>query len=80
MAESTTNLNRVESVYETYEFTDEASGSVTYKGYSGQSNGAAPLWRIQKIETSGDVTTVKYPDGDQTFKFVWNDRATYTYA
>jgi hypothetical protein len=80
MADNTTNLVRVESQFEPYEFTDEVSINLTYKGFSGQGNGAASAWRIQKIEKTGNVTTGKEPEGDQNFKFVWDDRASYTYA
>lgn len=73
------DIYRNDSVYDPYEFTDEVSASITYVGLSGQALTAAPQWRIKKVEKTGNITTVKYPDGEQTFTFVWNLRATYTY-
>ena len=71
---------RNDYVFAPVEFTDVASASVTYIGLSGQTDGAQPLWRIKKILTSGNITTIQYPDGDQSLTFVWNLRASYTYA
>lgn len=64
--------------------TDSATG-VTYvaKAAPGTADGAA-AWQIQKITvtTVGTVETVvlKFPNGDNRYAFVWNDRASYTYA
>lgn len=60
---------------------DEASANVTYLGYaqSGTADSESS-WKIKKIETSGTVTSITYPDGSQNFDYEWDDRATYTYS
>lgn len=78
MLENDTNRN--DYVFEPYEFTDEVSATVTYIGLSGQGDGAVSLWRIKKILTTGNITIIQYPDGDQSLTYVWNARAGYTYS
>jgi hypothetical protein len=77
MLENNFNVNKY--VFEPVEWTDVASGTITYIGLSGQSDGAQPLWRIKRLFTDGTVTTIQYPNGDQSLTYVWNNRASYTY-
>lgn len=59
---------------------DEASPSVTYICTASPGTQAdEPHWRIQKITKSGSVTRTQYPNGQNTFTFVADDRATYDY-
>ena len=58
---------------------DEQSG-VTYVGKSHcgcPTN--KPHWQIQRITTSGSVTTIEFADGDALFDNVFDDRTTLTY-
>ena len=37
-------------------------------------------WQIKKILKTGNVWAVTlFPDGDQEFKYIWDDRASYTF-
>lgn len=37
-------------------------------------------WQIKKISKSGDVWNLnKFPNGDQSFKYIWDERLTYIY-
>jgi len=74
------DMYRNDYVFEPYEFTDVVSSGVTYIGLSGQGDGAVPLWRIKKILTTGGVTIIQYPDGDQSLTYKWDLRGTYTYS
>jgi hypothetical protein len=38
-----------------------------------------PNWRIKQIILNATVWVTGYPNGDQNFKFIWEDRAGYTY-
>jgi hypothetical protein len=75
------NMNRNDFVYEPYEFTDAvtAQPDTSYSGISGQGNANVPEWRIKKVTTTGGVTTIEYPNGDQSFSFKWSLRASYSY-
>jgi len=75
------NMNRNDFVYETYEFTDEvtAQPNTSYSGISGQSDVNAPQWRIKRVSLNTGVTTIEYPNGDQSFSFKWSLRGSYTY-
>lgn len=38
-------------------------------------------WSIKKLTYSGShVTDIQWANGDNGFKFIWDDRASYTYA
>jgi len=36
-------------------------------------------WRIKRVFKVGTVWKFEFPFGDQRFKYVWDDRLTYTY-
>lgn len=59
---------------------DEVSETVSYIGEAtpGSSAGSS-VWRIKKIDTSGD-TTITWADGTNAFTKEWDERATYTYS
>ena len=61
-------------------FENDGDGNPIYVGYSPTPNAdpAMPLWYIMKIEYSGTaVIRKRLPDEGVTFKYLWNDRATY---
>ena len=60
---------------------DEKSSSEYYIGISNNGKGMdEPVWQIKRIVKSGNVWDLsQYPNDDQSFSFVWNDRLSYTY-
>ena len=51
-----------------------------YIGTSIQFNDKSkPMWRIKRIWKIGNVWNFGYPNGEQDFKFIWDDRFTYIY-
>lgn len=59
---------------------DEASTTVTYIGESPANSATTDaVWKIFKIDSTTNPTSLKYADGSTSFNKVWNDRATYTY-
>jgi hypothetical protein len=60
---------------------DEASSEEFYIGTSQNGkNTARAIWRIKKIWKDGTIWKVEFPNGDQSFKFVWDDRISgYAY-
>lgn len=60
---------------------DEASATITYIGEAVPSATVSqPLWRIKKIDSTTNPTTIYFADADDDFDNVWNDRATLTYS
>jgi len=65
---------------EPYILIDGLTGSTRYIGISistGDVNGR--VWKIKKEWVVGNVRYMGFPDGNQAYEFVWNDRASYTY-
>lgn len=60
---------------------DEVSETEIYTGISKQGNKKdKAVWQIKKMLKTGTVwNTSLFPNGNQGFDFVWDDRATYTY-
>lgn len=61
---------------------DEISSTEYYIGVSnnGKFRGKA-IWKIKKMIKNGtewDITL--FPNGKQSYEFVWDDRTTYTYV
>lgn len=56
--------------------------NVEYVGQAKPGTAAsAASWSIKKLTYSGsNVTDIQWANSDNGFKFVWDDRATYTYA
>lgn len=60
---------------------DEVSNTEFYIGVSRNSSDVSkPSWKIQRIWKMGTIWKFGYPDGDQRFKFIWEDRFTYSYS
>jgi hypothetical protein len=59
---------------------DEASATVTYVGLAlvGSSEASA-VWQIKRITVTGNITDIKFADGDFDFDNVWNNRACLSY-
>lgn len=59
---------------------DELSDTEYYVGTSANfSDPAKDNWRIKRIWKVGNVWRFEFPDGNQDFKWVWDDRLSYTY-
>lgn len=62
-------------------YVDEASTSVTYVGETKPGIATSePYWRIIKITESGNLTTVQFADGEDSFTQIWDDRASLSYS
>lgn len=73
------NVNQIN--YDGIMLIDELSDTEFYIGYSEKnSRSDKEQWRIRRIWQVGSVWYFGFPDGDQSFNFVWDDRLTYTYA
>jgi hypothetical protein len=60
---------------------DELSATEYYIGTSNNFKDLSkPHWRIRRIWKIGSVWHFGYPDGNQDFKYVWDDRLSYTYT
>jgi hypothetical protein len=65
---------------EPYVFTTDISGVTKYTGTSsGSANPNAPVWKIKKEWKIGNTWYMGFPNGKQTFEFIWNSVTTYTY-
>jgi hypothetical protein len=60
---------------------DEASATVTYVGVAAiaSSEGGA-VWKIKRITITGNVTDVKYADGNANYDNIWTNRASLSYS
>lgn len=72
-----------EQIYtiEPIKLVDEVSTTLFYIGVSlNGGDTSKPSWRIKKISKEGSVwKTTQFPDGKQSYSFVWDDRGTYNY-
>jgi YD repeat-containing protein len=82
----TPSFNRPELTIDatyTQAFAYDASGNVQYVGRAepGVATSGAH-WQIQKLTYDGSnrITAVQWAQGTDEFKYVWTDRATYTYS
>lgn len=71
----------VQSIFiEPYILVDEPSTTEIYVGTSKSfSDQSKSNWKIKRIIKIGSVWKFQFPDGDQDFNFVWDDRFSYTY-
>ncbi len=60
---------------------DEHSDTEFYIGVSKNGGDTTkPIWRIRRIKKTGNVWCIcGYPNSDQDFIFIWDNRLTYTY-
>jgi len=60
---------------------DDASATTTYIGKApiGTATSAAK-WQIQKISSSGTVTTIAWAAGSNHFGQIWDNRASLSYS
>ena len=67
--------------YEPVKLIDEVSTQLYSIGTSNFGNASnSAVWKIKKIEKIGNVWSLAaYPDGNQDYKFVWDERGNYNY-
>jgi len=59
---------------------DEVSATLSYMGEAIPGTAtSAPSWRIRKIDTSSGVS-IEWAESSTAFSYIWDDRASYTYA
>ena len=56
--------------------------NITYIGYAKVgTNEASAFWRLRVIDETGSTAKIGlYPSADRNFKYVWNNRTSYTYS
>ncbi len=60
---------------------DETEAGVTYVGRAAPSSPTSlAVWQIKKLETSGNVFSVSFADGNGNFDSVWDNRASLSYS
>lgn len=65
---------------EPYVLIDELSDTELYVGTSiSYNNKGMSIWRIKRTIKIGSVWQTEYPNGNQDFKFTWDDRLLYEY-
>lgn len=59
---------------------DEVSSTEFYIGTTNKNKDtSAEVWRIKKIWKDGNVWNFGFPNGDQSYTFIWSARDTLTY-
>lgn len=67
--------------YVPFKLIDEISSTEIYIGENDiNRDPTKPNWRITKIFKSGTTWYIVFPDGQQTYEYIWNDRLGYTYG
>ena len=81
MTDFNTDMNVQFPKIEPITLIDEVSSTEFYIGVSGRGNNPnKAMWKIKKILKTGNVWDVTlYPNGDQTFSYVWSGRTGYSY-
>lgn len=76
---STVALN-IESVNKSIRM-DDIDSNNTIIGYAVVGSAtSSPVWRIQKLSTSGSITSVTWADGNFNFDNVWDNRNSLSYS
>jgi hypothetical protein len=65
---------------EPYILLSGVTGNTKYTGISLISGDITkPTWRIKKEWVNNNVKFMGFPNGDQSYAYVWNSGGTYTY-
>jgi len=74
-------LNYQQGEIEPVKLIDEVSSTEYYIGESINGNKQSkPTWKIKRIWKVGSVYNFGYPEGQQKYNFVWDDRFSYSYS
>ena len=81
MTDFSTDLNIQSYNIEPITLIDEVTSELFYIGVSKNGrNINASNWKIKKIWKDGTIWRVQFPDGDQSYSYIWDDRiGVYTY-
>jgi hypothetical protein len=81
MVDFNTDFNIQSFTIEPITLIDEVSSEEFYIGTSiNGRNTSKATWRIKKIWKDVTVWKVEFPDGDQSYKYIWDNRLSgYTY-
>lgn len=75
------NYNIYQQNMESPVLIDEVSSTEYYVGQSNNTNQRGKAtWRIKRIWKVGSVWNFGFPDGNQSFTYIWDSRDTYTYS
>jgi len=76
------NFNDNIKIYnlEPYVLISGLTGTTRYTGISINNGDATkPTWRIKKEWQIGNAQYMGFPNGDQSYIFIWNNKGTYNY-
>lgn len=60
---------------------DEVSKNLSYVGDAQPGSlTSVEVWRIKRIQTVGNITTVSLADGNSNFDNIWDNRLSLTYS
>jgi len=75
MGDFNTDYNVQSTNLEPFILIDEVTGEEIYVGVSKNTrNTTEPNWRIKKIWKDGTIWRIEFPNGDQSYTHVWDDR------
>ena len=78
--ESIVGLNQQQQNVDQIMLVDELSDTEYYIGTSDNfSSPSDANWRIKRIIKIGSVWKFEFPEGDQRYKWIWDNRLSYTY-
>ena len=81
MAGFSTDMNIQQYNYHPVVLIDELSDVEFYIGYSRNfNNQSKPNWQIKRIWKVGTVWHFGFPNGNQDFKWIWDERYGYSYS
>lgn len=63
----------------THAYHEDSSNNEYYGSTTKGAGTSTARWVIMKIEYTGNNWVSKYPNGDDSPKYVWDDVETYTY-
>ena len=73
-------MENIQFTREPFTVIDQMSDTEIYVGTSIQfKDMSKPMWRIKRSWKTGNIWNFGYPNGDQDFKFIWDNRLSYTY-
>ena len=59
---------------------DEVSKTLFYLGWAELATDEGdPLWKIRRIQQVGSVWEQKYVNGNEFYRYIWDDRSGYVY-
>lgn len=74
------NIGEIPTNKEPYVLTDVVDDTLIYIGTSQKGNQPKlNCWKIKKVWRSGNIWQMGFPNKDQSFSFIWNERGGYDY-